>query len=178
MLIWVKGTNVFHRSANSICARVYLISAWMVKLAKCQIEFQFIGEIDAILSTSIILFKVSTYCGHDRDQIGSQAVLVSKEIWAKRKSVGSSQCSWWCSKISTFSLSHFQTFTFSLSLSDFSQREICLLIPVQLVMLIDESGDLGRDLVNWLDLPHKSICRWPEHLQITRIFTDNKNIYK
>ena len=39
----------------------------------------------------------------------------------------------------------------------FIQREICSILSVQLVMLIDESGDLRRDLPNWLDLAHKNI---------------------
>ena len=77
----------------------------MVKLAKCQIEIQFIRA-TAILSTSIILFKVFTYFGHNKDKISSD----------------------------------FQR--------DFSEREIRSILSVQLVMLIDESGDLGRDLAN------------------------------
>ena len=52
--------------------------------------------------------------------------------------------------------------TRSVRIGSLSQREIRSILFVQLLVLIDESGDLERDLANWLDLGHKNIQRSPQ----------------
>ena len=52
---------------------------------------------------------------------------------------------------------------------DLSQRKIRWILTVQLVMLIDESGKGSRQLIGFAT---------QEYLQMARVFTNNKDIYR